>query len=83
MKQYKIAGYCRISVDEELEKENTSIENQKEIIAKYDERGGECVGNIERFKFYDEAQKVYCIISTGEKALYANIMLQKGVVVDK
>lgn len=35
MKQYKIAGYCRISVDEELEKENTSIENQKEIIAKY------------------------------------------------
>ena len=35
LKQYKIAGYCRISVDEELEKENTSIENQKEIIAKY------------------------------------------------
>ena len=35
MKQIRIAGYCRISVDEELEKENTSIENQKEIIAKY------------------------------------------------
>ena len=55
----------------------------KEIIAKHDERGAATVGNIERFKFYDEAQKVYCIISTGEKALYANIMLQKGVVVDK
>ena len=54
----------------------------KEIIAKYDERGGECVGNIERFKFYDEAKKVYCVIATGEKALYANIMLQKGVVIN-
>ena len=30
----------------------------------------------------DEAKKVYCIIATGESALYANIMLQKGVVVD-
>ena len=25
----RIAGYCRISVDEELDKDNTSIENQK------------------------------------------------------
>ncbi|MEE5993876.1 MAG: stage V sporulation T C-terminal domain-containing protein [Oscillospiraceae bacterium] len=31
----KIAGYCRISVDEELDKDNTSIENQKAIIADY------------------------------------------------
>lgn len=28
----KIAGYCRISVDEELDRDNTSIENQKAII---------------------------------------------------
>ena len=27
-----IAGYCRISVDEELDRDNTSIENQKAII---------------------------------------------------
>lgn len=31
----KIAGYCRISVDEELDKDNTSIENQKSIIEDY------------------------------------------------
>ena len=37
---------------------------------------------FERFAFYDEAKKVYAIIATGETALYANIMLQKGVVVD-
>lgn len=54
----------------------------KDIIAKYDKRGADCVGNIERFAFYDEAKKVYAIIATGEKALYANIMLQKGVVVE-
>ena len=26
-----IAGYCRISVDEELDRDNVSIENQKAI----------------------------------------------------
>lgn len=30
-----IAGYCRISVDDELDRDNTSIENQKAIIADY------------------------------------------------
>ncbi|MGN0692359.1 MAG: recombinase family protein, partial [Oscillospiraceae bacterium] len=30
-----IAGYCRISVDEELDRDNTSIENQKAIIEDY------------------------------------------------
>ena len=52
----------------------------KEIIAKHDPRGADAVGQIERFRFYEEARQVYCIIATGEKALYANIMLQKGVV---
>ena len=36
---------------------------------------------IERFAFYDRAKGAYLIISTGEKALYANILLKKGVVV--
>lgn len=33
--RYNIVGYCRISIDEELDKDNTSIENQKSIIADY------------------------------------------------
>ena len=49
----------------------------------HDERGADAIGQIERFAFYEEAKKVYAIIATGETALYANIMLQKGVVVDK
>jgi len=52
----------------------------KEIIVKYDERGGEAIGNMDRFEFYDEAKKAYCIVATGESAVYANVMLQKGVV---
>ncbi|CEO05442.1 transport protein RbsD/FucU [[Clostridium] sordellii] len=54
----------------------------KEIIQKHDNRGEETVGTIERFKFYDEAKKAYAIIATGETALYANVILQKGVVVE-
>ncbi len=53
----------------------------KEIVTKYDDRGAAAVGNIERFTFYEEAKKAYCIVATGETALYANIMLQKGVVI--
>ncbi len=54
----------------------------EEILSKYDKRGKNAIGNIERFAFYDEAKTSYAIIATSEKALYANIMLQKGVVVE-
>lgn len=54
----------------------------KEIVAKYDDRAEKAVGNIERFEFYEQAKKAYAIIATSEKALYANVMLQKGVVVE-
>ena len=43
----------------------------KNIVAKYDSREN---------AFYEEAKKSYLIIATSEKALYGNIMLQKGVV---
>ena len=52
----------------------------KEIVSRFDERGEKSIGQIERFAFYDEAKTAYAIIATGESALYANIMLQKGVV---
>ena len=35
IERFDIAGYCRISVDEELDRDNTSIENQKTIIADF------------------------------------------------
>jgi L-fucose mutarotase len=38
------------------------------------------IGYIERFAFYERAKKSYAVIATGEEALYANIILKKGVV---
>ena len=38
IEKFDIAGYCRISVDEELDRDNTSIENQKAIIEDFVKR---------------------------------------------
>ncbi|WNR43838.1 L-fucose mutarotase [Paenibacillus roseipurpureus] len=35
---------------------------------------------VERFAFYERAKKAYAIVATSEKALYANIILKKGVI---
>ena len=35
---------------------------------------------IERFAFYERAKKAYAVVASGEKALYANIILKKGVL---
>lgn len=50
------------------------------IVNANDARGENAIGHIERFEFYEEAKKAYAIIATGEGALYANVMLQKGVI---
>lgn len=38
------------------------------------------VGKMERFAYYDRAKEAYAVISTGESAIYANIILKKGVL---
>ena len=55
-------------------------ETYNEIVEKYDSRGASAFDKLSRFDFYDAAKEAYAIIATSEKALYANIMLQKGVV---
>lgn len=35
---------------------------------------------ISRFDFYDRAKKAYAVIASGEEAIYANIILKKGVI---
>ena len=52
----------------------------KQIVAKHDSRGAAAFGSVERFAFYEEARNTYCILQSGETAIYANIILQKGVV---
>lgn len=50
----------------------------KDVIEKH--APGTTVGHVERFAYYDLAREAYCVVQTGEMALYANILLQKGVV---
>ena len=38
------------------------------------------IGKVERFAFYDRAQRSYAIIQTGEEKQYGNLLLVKGVV---
>lgn len=51
----------------------------EEILNKY-EPEHHAIDYTERFAFYERAEKAYLIIATGEKAIYANILLKKGVV---
>ncbi len=37
-------------------------------------------GYLERFAFYERAKNAYAIIATGETAIYANIIIKKGVI---
>ncbi|WHH58033.1 RbsD/FucU domain-containing protein [Petroclostridium sp. X23] len=53
----------------------------REIINKYEVETVE-FQYLSRFEFYEQAKKAYAIIATGEKALYANMILKKGVITD-
>ena len=52
----------------------------KKIVAAHDPRGESAIGILERYAYYDKADTCYCIVQTGEEAIYANVILQKGVV---
>ena len=38
------------------------------------------INSIERFAFYDRAKTGFAIVQTGERRLYGNIILKKGVI---
>lgn len=51
----------------------------REIIKKYQDVK---IEYVERFAFYDRAKEAYAVVTTGETALYANVILKKGVVIE-
>lgn len=51
----------------------------REIGKKYEEEGLRET-NLSRFDFYDRARKAWALVTTSESALYANIILKKGVI---
>ena len=67
--------------------DNGDPDNRPEIWATYKEiveknEGDKNIGLIERFDFYDKAKNAFASVATGETAIYANIILQKGVVIN-
>ena len=53
-------------------------ETYREIIETHGEPGG--LEQVERFAFYERARQAYAVVATSETALYANIILKKGIV---
>jgi len=67
-----------VSAGEEV---STPIWNEYEgLFEKYDGRGKDCIEMLGRYEFYDVAKTAYAIIATGEKALYANLIIRKGII---
>ena len=51
-----------------------------DIVSRYEKRGTDVIEKLERFDFYDESKKAYAVIATSETSQYANVILQKGCV---
>lgn len=53
-------------------REYENIANEKD--------GNQKISKFDRFDFYDRAKEAYAVIATGEEAVYANILIKKGVI---
>jgi len=52
-------------------------EKYKAIAAK---DGNARIEMLGRFEFYERAKKAYAVIASGEEAIYANVIIKKGVI---
>lgn len=69
---------------ERCEGDNADIsiwDTYNRILEKYDRRGTNLVQKRERFDFYEDAEKAYVVVATGETSQYANLILQKGCII--
>jgi L-fucose mutarotase len=56
----------------------TIWETYKEIIQRHEKFSD--FEYVERFAFYERARRAYAVVATSESAVYANIILKKGLV---
>lgn len=59
----------------------TIWDEYKAIIGKYEPVNNK-IEMIERFEFYERAKNAYAVVASSETAIYANIILKKGVVIE-
>ena len=72
-----------VSLMERVPGDNADVsiwKTYEKMIEKAEVRGAGVIKKLERFEFYEEAKKAYCIIATSETRQYANVILQKGCV---
>lgn len=57
-------------------------ETYRELLLKYDQdEAFKEFAYLDRLPFYEEAEKAYVVVQTGDTSRYGNIILQKGVCV--
>ncbi|MBF9197838.1 RbsD/FucU family protein [Microvirga terrestris] len=72
----------RMEVVGDTQAEQPIFDEFRAIIARH-EGSNFRLASLERFAFYEQAKSAYAIVSTGERRLYGNIILKKGVVRDR
>lgn len=80
--QGKELAPCTLMAVEANDPVKTPIwEVYRKIVGKYDARGAACFRKINKWDFYQQTRERSCaVIMTGEKALYGNMILRKGVL---
>lgn len=76
---------CTLMAVEPGDNAKTPIwDTYKKIVAKHDSRGAECFEEINKWDFYKKTKEnSTVVIMTSETAIYANIILRKGVVINE
>ena len=68
-----------MEVVDKKDKDPEIWDKYKKAINRYEPKNNE-IEYLERFAFYDRSKNAYAIIATGETAIYANIILKKGII---
>ncbi len=68
-----MAAYGTDKLDPKVE------ERYRAVIAKYVPNEKINIERIDRFEFYERAKRAFCVVLSGETAIYGNIILKKGV----
>src|SRR3954465_13804836 len=55
------------------------FEEFRTLLLKYESKMARLEG-IERFAFYERVKQCYAVVATGERRLYGNLILKKGIV---
>jgi L-fucose mutarotase len=79
--QYDKAPVALMAVVPGDDVETPIWDEYRAVVTKYYPEAPEFI-HVERFAFYERAKQAYAVLATGESALYANIILKKGVVVE-